>query len=63
MSEPIPNQIKQHREQQRQAMIKVIYTLSNLDEITLDSIDWACLTQSDESDPLRYRATISFWLP
>jgi len=63
MSEPIPNQIKQLQERQRQTMLKVIYVLSDLNEITLDSIDWAYITQTDESGPLRYRATVSFWLP
>jgi hypothetical protein len=63
MSDPIPNQIQKLKEQQRQTMLKVISALSNLDEITLDSIDWAYLTQSDDSSPLRCKAHISFWLP
>lgn len=63
MSEPTSNQIRRLQQQQRQTMLKVIYALSNMDEITLDSIDWAYITQTDESGPLRYRATVSFWLP
>ena len=63
MSKPTSNQIRKLKEQQRLTMLKVIYALSNMNEITLDSIDWAYITQTDESDPLRYRATISFWLP
>ena len=58
------DQIAELREQQTNTMLTVIATLSNIEGITLDEIDWPYLPECKHGDPpQRYRATVTFWVP